>query len=156
VGTVAVDEEILLHPLENSHEQELKQLLLEDRSRCCNFIQVSPADDSASLRRFITECQTSTSSRKGLYLGIFVHGNLGGQVRFELKQIEGSKNIPLHNGYNVAYLVASKFNGRAIAYRVMRALIPFAAFRFWSDRKISQFEAEIHKDNLPSEGIVSR
>ena len=151
---INVDNELILRPLEPGDVSTLLDAIRMNSARISSFIQVASMISEPELLIFIDECKRATEELKGLYVGVFTSGTFAGQVRIEIQ-----KSTQCFAGgvtLNIAYWVSSLHTGRALAYRALRALIPYSMDRHWSHLKIARFQADIHHKNLPSQCVVRR
>lgn len=151
---VPVDAEVFLRDLTMEDSDSLMNIVDANASHFGSFIQIEAYRGECGAQKLISECKRAISEGRAIYLGIFFHQYLCGQIRIEVA--EGNKENGGAVFGNVAYWISRPVMGNGIASRALRALIKFVLKNRVFTHMLTGFEAEIRCDNEASKSVVRK
>ena len=149
-----ISENVCVRSLLDDDVYDYYDLLNRNRHDISRYVQLDAVCDLPSLRVNFLEYKRRFVNRTGLFLGVFFERDICGEIRFDIKAINETRDTS-HG--NIAYWLDIKMRGRGLIYQCLRVLLPVISRMAWmSERTVKSFDATVERSNYSSQSILQR
>mmetsp|Transcript_8047 Transcript_8047/g.17374 ORF Transcript_8047/g.17374 Transcript_8047/m.17374 type:complete len:1126 (-) Transcript_8047:616-3993(-) len=161
-----VDSAVSLDMIYESQADKLKDLAVANMGRVQRYVNLGSMSTVEGALKMIDTMQESYESGQGVYVGVFFHGELCGQLRLDLVRdspmdgrrmsLQGPAASKRTGAMKIVYWLGDAFEGSGVLTRAIPAFLEHVVCSVWCNIALTAVLADIKADNVRSKALVTR